>query len=61
MDCPWGASSAEQLHASATSSRKFHPEYGTETLMVRAFLRSLRLLMPGPTPEGKQLLSQARR
>eukprot|EP00974_Lingulodinium_polyedra_P055067 5296152-Lingulodinium_polyedra.AAC.1 len=41
MDCPWGTSSAEQLHASATIFRKFHPEYGTETLMVRAFLHSL--------------------
>lgn len=49
MDAPCGASSAEQVHASATIFRKYHPEYGTETLMVRAFLHSLRLLMPGPT------------
>jgi hypothetical protein len=61
MDAPWGTSSAEQLHASATIFRKFHPEYGTETLMVRAFLHSLRLLMPGLSQEEKQLAAQARK
>ena len=61
MDAPWSTSSAEQVHASATIFRKYHPEYGTETLMVRAFLHPLRLLMPGPTQEEKQLSAQARR
>ena len=58
MDCPWGTASAEQQHASATVMKKFHPEYGTETLMLRSMLHSFRLLPPGATEGEKQLLAQ---
>jgi len=55
QDCPWSSASAEQQHASATVMKKFHPEYGQETLMVRAMLHSMRLLLPGLSPEEKKL------
>jgi len=61
MDCPWGTASAEQQHASATLFKKFHPEYGMETLMLRSMLHSFRLLLPGAVEGEKQLASQLKR
>jgi hypothetical protein len=58
VDCPWGTASAEQQHASATIMKKFHPEYGMESLMLRSMLHSFRLLLPGATEAEKQLSAQ---
>ena len=55
QDCPWSSASVEQQHASATVIKRLHPEYGQETLMVRAFLHSMRLLLPGLSPDEKKL------
>ena len=56
LDCPWGTASAEQQHASGTIMRKFHPELGQESLMVRSLLHTLRHLMPQASREGRRLL-----
>ena len=49
LDCPWGTASAEQQHASATVVRKYHPEAGQETLLVRSLMHTMRHVLPGHT------------
>ena len=44
-DSPWGTSPTEQLHASAIFSR-WHKEFGPESLILRAGLRSFARLLP---------------
>ena len=58
LDCPWSTGSAEQQHASATMVRRQHPEYGLESVRIRACVHSLRLLLPSKTNEEKQLAKQ---
>jgi hypothetical protein len=61
MDCPWGTATVERQHASATLVKKHHPEYGTESLVSRAFFHTLRLCLPGQSPEEKRLAAQQRK
>ena len=61
MDAPWSTACVEQLHASATLVKKYHAEYGADLVMTKAFLHSLRKLMPGASGDEKQLLGQARK
>eukprot|EP00969_Alexandrium_andersonii_P121553 5373634-Alexandrium_andersonii.AAC.1 len=51
MQCSWSTATAEQLHASAALIKRHHPDYQSEALVVRAFVHSLRRLLPGPSPE----------
>eukprot|EP00973_Karenia_brevis_P067951 9452821-Karenia_brevis.AAC.1 len=46
MDSPWAIATTEQQHAAAAIFRRFHKEYGTEMLRLRAFVHSLRKLLP---------------
>ena len=55
LDCSWGTASAEQQHASATLVKKFHREIGTDMLLVRSLLHSIRHLLCQPTAEERQL------
>ena len=55
LDCSWGTASAEQQHASATLVKKFHREIGTDVLLVRSLLHSIRHLLCQPTAEERQL------
>ena len=61
MDCPWGTATVERQHASATLVKKHHPEYGLESLVSRAFFHTLRLCLPGQSPEEKHLAAQQRK
>ena len=54
LDCPWGTASAEQQHASATALRRHHPEYGTESLLLRSLVHTLRHILPGITESEQQ-------
>eukprot|EP00974_Lingulodinium_polyedra_P134167 11228301-Lingulodinium_polyedra.AAC.1 len=58
LDCPWGTATVEQGHASGTLLKKFHPELGKESLVLRSFFHSFRRLLPGPT-EGEKVLAAA--
>jgi hypothetical protein len=55
LDCSWGTASAEQQHASATLVKKFHREIGTEGLLVRSLLHSMRHLLCQPTTEERHM------
>lgn len=54
MDCPWGTQSVEQGHASATLLKRAHPDFGKETLVLRAFFHSFRRLLPSSSTEGRK-------
>ena len=55
QDCPWGTATVEQQHASGTVMRKYHAEMGQDMLCVRAFLHTVRCLLPGVTPVERRL------
>ena len=60
-DCSWGTSITEQLHASASLFSRWHTEFGTESLVLRAGLRSMARLLPTETKlerEEKRLLAK---
>lgn len=46
LECPWSTRCAEQLHASLSLMKRYHPDGGQESLMVRAGIHSIRLLLP---------------
>ncbi|CAK0909364.1 unnamed protein product [Prorocentrum cordatum] len=54
LECPWSTRCAEQLHASLTLMKRYHPDAGQETLIVRAGVHSMRLLLPGLNALEKQ-------
>eukprot|EP00974_Lingulodinium_polyedra_P078251 7577169-Lingulodinium_polyedra.AAC.1 len=54
-DCPWSTLTVEQQHATASKIRKVHPQYGAETLRLRALLCTARHLLPRPMDEEKQV------
>ena len=43
----WSTASVEQAHASVTLVKRHHPDYDMPTLLIRAGLHTLRLLLPG--------------
>ena len=47
QDCPWTTAVVEQLHASASTIRKFHPEYSQEVVLTRAMAHAIRRILPG--------------
>jgi len=51
----WSTAAVEQGHGSLATIHKFHPEYGPETLMIRAFLHMMRVLAQ-EDPECKKML-----
>ena len=53
MDAPWGTQSVEQGHASATMVKKAHPDFGKESLVLRAFFHSFRRLLPSSSEKGR--------
>ena len=55
LDRSWSTASAEQQHASATLVKKFHREIGTDMLLVRSLLHSIRHFLCQPTAEERQL------
>ena len=55
LDCPWSTACTEQQHASATLVRKYHHEVGTEHLLVRSLLHTMRHLVCQPNAQDKQL------
>eukprot|EP00972_Heterocapsa_arctica_P096300 14207510-Heterocapsa_arctica.AAC.1 len=46
LDCPWGTVAVEQAHASAAVVKRYHHEYGLETLLPRSFVHGMRKLLP---------------
>ena len=54
-EVPWGTKAAEEIHASAATLRKYHPEIGPDALRLRAFLHTLRRVIPSATKEEKLL------
>jgi hypothetical protein len=46
QDCPWGTVAVEQAHASAAVVKRFHHEYGLETLIPRSLCHGMRKLLP---------------
>ena len=48
LDAPWGTVAVEQQHASAATLRRFHGEYGLETLLPRSLVHGMRKLLPKP-------------
>ena len=46
LECPWSIRCAEQLHASLSLIKRYHPDGGQESLVVRAGIHSMRLLLP---------------
>jgi hypothetical protein len=58
LDCPWGTASVERQHASATLVLGRHPDYGSETLLLRSLAHSLRLLVPGQSQTERRLARQ---
>lgn len=54
-DCPWGTATVEQQHASGTLMRKYHPELGQETMTARAFLHTVRCLLPFVSPIERKM------
>ena len=59
-DCPWTILSTEEQHASVKLIGRNHLEYTLEMLILRAFLHTLRRIMPSPSPEELQLQKQAK-
>ena len=53
--CPWATVCAEQQHGSASIIRKYHEDLGEESLMSRAFVHTMRRLLPGMSVEEKQI------
>eukprot|EP00974_Lingulodinium_polyedra_P046797 4484952-Lingulodinium_polyedra.AAC.1 len=46
-ECPWTTLPCEQLHGSLAIFRRWHPEYGTESLLGRAFMHQFnRVISP---------------
>jgi hypothetical protein len=54
LECGWGTDTVERQHASLTMMKRFHPDAGQETLVVRAGIHALRLLLPQPSPEDER-------
>eukprot|EP00969_Alexandrium_andersonii_P125452 5545857-Alexandrium_andersonii.AAC.1 len=54
-EVPWSTASVEQQHASATLVKRAHPDYLAETLVLRAMVHSLRLLLPHSSADERQL------
>eukprot|EP00974_Lingulodinium_polyedra_P096110 9315106-Lingulodinium_polyedra.AAC.1 len=51
----WATTTTEQQHASVTLMQRHHPDYDLDKLLVRAGLHTFRKLLPGLTPEEKEL------
>lgn len=51
MECSWSTAVTEQQHASVKLIHRRHPDYLTETILIRAGLHTLRLLLPTVTRE----------
>ena len=54
-EVPWTNLIVEQQHGSLAALRRFHPEYGQETLCCRATLKLLSRLLPQHAEEERQL------
>ena len=61
LDCPWGTVPAEQLHSSAASLMRLHPEYHTETLLSRAAVMQLNRLLGRASSDAKAIKRVRRR
>jgi len=55
LDCPWGTVAVEQQHASAAIIKRFHQEYGLETLLPRSLVHGMRKLLPKPSAAEKTI------
>ena len=53
-EVPWGTKVVEEIHASGSCVRKFHPEIATEPLRIRAHVHALRRVLPTPSAEEKK-------
>ena len=51
----WSTLSVEQAHASVTLVRLQHPRYELNTVLVRAGLHTLRMILPSPSRQEKKL------
>ena len=51
----WATVPAEQQHGSLAAFRRWHPEYGTETLLSRTMISYLARLLPGQSSEEKRI------
>ena len=60
-EVPWSSLPAEQQHGSLAQVRRWHPEYGAETLLSRALLMQVCRLMPGPSKEERRIAVICRR
>ena len=54
LECGWATDCVERQHSSLTVMKRFHPDAGQETLVVRAGTHSLRLLLPLTSAEDEK-------
>ena len=54
-ECPWTSLPAEQQHGSLALLKRWHPDYGMDTLITRALLMQVARMLPGMTESEKQV------
>eukprot|EP00974_Lingulodinium_polyedra_P057855 5570984-Lingulodinium_polyedra.AAC.1 len=55
-ECPWTNLPCEQLHGSLATFRRWHPSYGTETLVARSLMHQfVRIINPKLSKNERQL------
>ena len=57
-DCPWSTAFIEQLHASAATIHRLHPDYFAPQLLLKSTVHALNRLLPTLSPEEKNLQAE---
>ena len=60
-EASWSSLPAEQQHGSLAIFKRWHPEYGTGSLLTRAFMMQLSRLLPAQAADEKKVASITRK